>query len=218
MTWAPDYCTLAELKSYLKISDSVDDAFAALWITAVSRNVDDFCGRQFGQVAAAEDRYYTPVWDRPQAAWVCEIDDLQDTTGLTFKDQNGTAIPAATANSAGYTLLPRNAAAKGRPYERVKLSGLVGGVTGWVWGVQGWPGGELTAHGVWGWTAGTAGPTIAKTGLFLQAARLEARRQSPFGIAGSPDANTGTELRLLAQLDPDFRTTLKPVIRDWWAA
>lgn len=214
MTWRPDYCTLAELKSWLKITDSADDAFVALWITAVSRNIDDFCNRQFGQVAAAEDRFYTPQWDRPQGAWVCEIDDLQDTTGLTFANQNGTAIAAATPTSAGYTLLPRNALAKGRPYERIKITGLTGGVTGWYSGVTGWPGGDLTGHGLWGWSAQ---PTPLKIGIFLQGARLEARRQAPFGIAGSPDANTGTELRLLAQLDPDFRTTLEPWRRDWWA-
>lgn len=216
MTWKPDYCTLTELKSWLKINDSADDAFAALWITAVSRNVDDFTGRQFGQVAAAEDRYYTPVWDRDQCAWFCEIDDLQDTTGLTFANQNGQAIPLATTTVTGYTLLPRNAVAKGRPYERVKL-------TGWPLSLPstalaGWSGGDLTGHGLWGWTPAASPAAAIKIALFLQAARLEARRQSPFGIAGSPDANTGTELRLLAQLDPDFRTTLKPWIRDWWAA
>jgi hypothetical protein len=191
------------LKSYLKINDSADDAFVALWITTVSRNVDDFTGRQFGQVAAAEDRYYPTVYDRHLCAWIAYIDDLQDTTGLTFATASGAAVPLATSSVAGYQLLPRNAVAKGRPYEQVKLTG--------------WTGGDLTGHGLWGWTPGTAGPTVVKTSMFLQAARLEARRQSPFGIAGSPDANTGTEIRLLAQLDPDFRTSLKPFIRDWWA-
>jgi hypothetical protein len=202
VTWQPDYVTSAGLKSYLKIDDSADDAFVALWVTAVSRNVDDYCGRQFGQVAAAEDRYYTPVYDRVRCAYFCEIDDLQDTTGLTFANAAGTAVPLATSTVAGYQLQPRNAAAKGRPYERVKLSG--------------WTGGELTGHGKWGWSSV---PASVPTAMYLQAARLNARRDSPFGIAGSPDAGGGaaTELRLLAQLDPDFRTTLTPLVRSWWA-
>lgn len=199
MTWKPDYVTSAELKSYLRITDTNDDTLVALWVTTVSRNVDDFCGRQFGKVASAENRYYPTFYDRPEGAWFAELDDLQDTTGLTFADENGTAVTVATTTADGYTLLPRNAATKGRPYERVKLTG--------------WAGGELTAHGLWGWTAV---PSAVKTGMFLQGGRLAARRDSPFGISGSPQQQG--EIRLLAQLDPDFRTSLKPFVRNWWAA
>ena len=74
MTWAPDYCTSSELKSYLKIDDTADDTLVALWVTTVSRNVDDHCGRQFGQVAALETREYVPVWDRHLGAYVAETD------------------------------------------------------------------------------------------------------------------------------------------------
>lgn len=194
MTWAPDYVTASDLKSYIGISDNADDAFIALWVTTVSRNVDDFCGRQFGQVATAEDRYYPTFYDKHELAWFAELDDLQDTTGLTLADENGNTVAAAD-----YVLLPRNAAVKGRPYERVKLAS--------------WSGGELTGHGKWGWNAV---PSSVKTGIFLQGNRLKARRKSPFGISGSPQEQG--ELRLLAQLDPDFRTSLKPFVRGWWAA
>lgn len=194
MTWAPDYCTTAELKQYLNITDDADNVFLATWITTVSRNVDDLCGRQFGQVAAAEDRFYPTFYDRPQAAWFANIDDLQDVTGLTFATAGGTAVAAAN-----YVLLPRNAAVKGRPYETVQL--------------KSWSGGDVTGHGKWGWSAV---PAAAKTGMFLQGARLAARRNSPFGISGSPSEQG--EIRLLAQLDPDFRTSLKPYVREWWVA
>lgn len=192
MTWKPDYVTSAELKGYLGITDNADDTFIAIWITTVSRNVDDFCGRQFGQVAAAEDRFYTPIWDRHERAWFAEIDDIQDTTNLAFTDENGNALK-------GYKLLPRNAAVKGDPYTQVKLPTYSGG--------------ELTGNGLWGWSAV---PSAVKTGMFLQAARLNKRRDAPFGIAGSPQEQG--EIRLLAQLDPDFRTSLRPLQRDWWAA
>jgi hypothetical protein len=199
VTWAPDYVTAAQLKSYLRIGDNADDAFIALWITTVSRNVDDFTGRQFGQVASAADRFYPPVWDRHEQAWIVDVDDLQDTTGFTLADEDGTAIAAQTSTVDGYTWLPRNAAAKGRPYEQLRLK------------VN--PGAEVTAHGLWGWSAQ---PSSVSTGMFLQASRLNTRRSSPFGIAGSP--TEGTQIRLLAQLDPDFRTSLKPYTRNWWAA
>ncbi len=198
MTWAPDYITRAELQGYLSLQDNARDAFVDLWITAVSRNVDDHCGRQFGRVAAAEDRYYTPVYDSHECAWFCEIDDLQDTTGFTVEDENGDAVAAQTSTVDGYTLLPRNAAVKGQPYTTLKLTVSTG---------------EITGNGLWGWTAT---PSSIKTAMFLQAARLNARVDSPFGISGSPQEQG--ELRLLAQLDPDFRTSLRPYVRKWWAA
>lgn len=191
MTWAPDYVDSTELKNYLRITDTADDVFIAAWVTAVSRNVDDFCGRQFGKVNSAEQRYYKPVYDRHQCAWFVEIDDLQDLTGLTVLNESGTAVT-------DYVLLPRNAAVKGKPYEQMRLTVRTG---------------ELKITAPWGWNAV---PASVKTGLFLQGARLAARRDSPFGIAGSP--SEGSEVRLLAQLDPDFRTSLKPFRRDWWAA
>jgi hypothetical protein len=198
MVWKPDYCTRTELKNYLRIDDTADDVFIDVWITTVSRNVDNHCRRQFGQVAAAEDRFYTPVYDRHECAWIVNIDDLQDTAGFTLTDADGTAIPAQTPTVDGYTLLPRNAAAEGKPYTQLKIT------------VN--PGAEATGNGLWGWKAP---PAAVKTGMFLQGARLAARRDSPFGIAGSP--TEGSEIRLLAQLDPDFRTALKPLRREWWA-
>lgn len=210
MTWAPDYCTAEELKSYLRIGDNADDVFIALWVTTVSRNVDDFCGRQFGQVAEAEDRYYPGMWDTHEQALFIEIDDVQDTTGLTVTDPNGSIV-----DSADYAFLPRNAAAKGRPYERLRIRSAA------------WPhvfpygpffprpgtSHEYTVHARFGWSEQ---PAAVKTGLFLQGARLSKRRDSPFGISGSPQQQG--EIRLLAQLDVDFRTSLKPLQRNWWAA
>lgn len=190
MAWAPDYTTLAGLKSYLRIDDTADDVFLAVWITTVSRNVDDFCGRQFGQTLA-ESRTYTPVWDRHLSRYVTVIDDLQDITGLAIVDENSTAVT-------DFTFQPVNALQKGRPYERILTTASTG---------------DLTATGLWGWSAV---PSAAPTGVYLQAARLAKRRDSPFGIAGSP--SEGSEIRLLAQLDPDFRTSLKPLRREWWAA
>lgn len=191
MTWAPDYTTGVLLKRYLNIQNNADDAFIDLWITTCSRNVDDFCGRQFGQTAALEARTYTPIWDRHLGAWVTYVDDVQDVTGLAVADEDAAAV-------ADYDLEPVNAVAKGRPYERIITTTSTG---------------KLTLTAKWGWTAV---PAAASVGMLLQAARVAARRDSPFGISGSP-AEQG-EIRLLAQLDPDFRTSLKPFVRDWWAA
>lgn len=195
MPWAPDaYVTTQQMKDYLHVQTNEHDVFIEQWITTVSRNVDDHCGRQFGKVNAAEDRWYPTEWDRVNQAYFAQIDDIQDLTGLTFSDCDGNEVDAAD-----YVLLPRNAAARARPYERVKLTS--------------WPGGELTMNGLPGWNET---PASIKTAMFLQGARLAARQDSPFGISGSPTEHG--EIRLLAQLDPDFRTSLKPFVRRWWAA
>lgn len=201
MTWAPDYLELETLRRYLEIDDTSEDVFLQMWITTVSRNVDTATGRQFGKVTIAEERYYDPVYDRVTGRWYAAIDDLQDLTGLAVEDDRGTVHTPATSSTStsGYMLLPRNAAARGRPYERIMINAS---------GQR-----ELAITGLWGWNAQ---PAAVSTGMLLQANRLSARRKSPFGIAGSPA--TGSELRLLAKLDPDFETSLRPLQRKWWAA
>lgn len=192
MAWAPDYSTTERVRNYLNIDDGSDDLFISAWVTAVSRNIDSHCSRQFGKVAALEERYFTPAWDRRAGVWFVDIDDLHSSTGLVISTDDATAVTE-------YTLLPRNAAALGRPYERIKIESCTG---------------ELAIQSAaWGWAAV---PPSIESGLWLQAARLAARRDSPFGVAGSP--SVGSEVRLLAQLDPDFRVVLKPFVRRWWAA
>jgi hypothetical protein len=197
VTWAPDYVTRAELKSYLRVGDNADDAFIDAWVTTVSRNVDDFCGRQFGQTAAAEERTYETVWDRHQRLYVAYVDDVQDVTGLTVTYEDGTAETAWTSTVDGYRLWPRNAAQKGVPFERITVPSAS----------------PITVEVKWGWTAV---PSAVPTGVYLQGARLAARRDSPFGLAGSP--SEGNAVQLWARLDPDFITSLKPLRRDWWTA
>jgi hypothetical protein len=190
VAWEPDYVTSAELKAYLRIGDSDDDVLVAVWATTASRSVDTFCHRQFGQVDTAEVRVFSPCWDRGVGRYAVEIDDLQDVTGLILLDSAASVIT-------DYEFGPVNAPQKGKPYERLYLGA----------------GGPITIEALWGWSAV---PVPVKTATLLQAARLAARRDSPFGIAGSP--TQGGETRLLATLDPDLKTSLgKKYRRDWWA-
>lgn len=198
MTWQPDYVTSSTLKSYLRIGDTDDDAFIALWITAASRSVDGFCQRQFGQVAAAEQRTYTAVYDRWIGSWVADIDDIQDITDLAVVDSDDAAI-------ADYTLVDVNALKRGKPYTGLRVAPAVSCAAGSM---------TIKVTGLWGWSAV---PSAVSAAVLLQAGRLQARRENFFGTAGSPDQ--GSEVKLLtATLDPDLRTTLRPYRREWWAA
>ena len=58
-------------------------------------------------------------------------------------------------------------------------------------------------------------PDGVKVATLLQAARYFKRRESPYGIAGSPEM--GSEMRLRAELDPDVINLVRP-FRAWWAA
>ncbi|WP_410669136.1 head-tail connector protein [Amycolatopsis sp. cmx-4-68] len=204
MTWAPDYATLAELKHFVRVSDTDDDAEIQLALTAASRAVDRATNRQFGKSAAPEDRFYTAVWDRKLGRWVIRIDDLMDVAGLTVHyDTDDSGDYADMIDE--YQLRPVNAAADGKPWTEivVRPSSTVT------------PGGTengVEVHGTFGWSAV---PVTIKQATLLQASRLLSRRDSPFGVAGSPEA--GNEIRLLPKLDPDVALTVRPYYR-WWGA
>ena len=203
MAWAPDYATSAELKSYTRITDTADDAQIALAITASSRAIDLDTNRQFGSVSPAAQRFYTGRWDRRAARWMVEIDDLMSTTNFAAITVDSEGVTVGTIDD--YVLEPRNAAAKGRPWTRLlirpnstfKPSGARD---------------EVAITALWGWTAV---PDAIKQACLLQANRFLSRRQSPYGVTGSPEL--GSELRLLSRVDPDVSVILAPY-RRWWAA
>lgn len=188
MPWKPDYITVAQLSAYLNVGDSLDDAELAVWVTAASRAVDKRCNRQFGKLSVAAARTYRrpAVYDPVSGLWLLEIDDVQDITGLT--------VGGVAYASSGATLLPDNAPADGVPYERL--------------GFTDYPTAPVVVSAVWGWTGV---PAQVVGAVKLQGARWNARRSSPYGIAGSPDQ--GSEMRLLARLDPDVSTTLAGLAR-----
>ncbi len=204
MPWAPDYATTAAVKTFMRITDSVDDAVITQAITTASRAIDKAANRQFGLVDAVQARYFTPRYDPVRGRIVVDIDDLMTADGLL--------VAADLADDATYGdlidelgLQPVNAAVRGRPWTR-----LIVHPTSSVTPPLREASVEVTAR--WGWTA-VPGP-IAHA-CALQASRLVNRRDSPYGIAGSPD--TGSEVRLLAKLDPDVAVTVGVYARPWGA-
>lgn len=200
MAWAPDYITAADVRDYLRVTDSVDDVQFARWATAASRAIDRRCNRQFGQTATAVARTYRrPVaYDASSGLWLLEVDDIYDVTGLLI---DGVALASTSA-----VLLPDNAVLDGRPYERIGLT---------TWPLTAYPGISIT-HTItakFGWSAVPAQVTSA---ALLQCARWNFRRDAPAGVAGSPDQ--GSQIRLLAKLDPDVSTSLAGLGRRWSVA
>lgn len=209
VAWKPDYITLAQLKGFLRIKDTDDDAELSTAITAASRAIDLACHRQFG--SAAGTRTYVPVLDRHMAGgqwgspnigqwggmtgrWRCTIDDLPAAAGLTVTI-GGVAVTK-------YTLVEQNAEADGRPYT-------------WLYFGQDAearpdlrdPLVSITAP-AWGWASV---PVPVVHACKIQAGRLHKRRDALFGVAGSPA--DGSELRLLAKVDPDVYVILQDFVR-----
>jgi len=190
-----DYVTTAELKGFERVDDSVDDVQLALAVTAASRAIDRACGRSFGVDVVAVTREYRS--GLPACDWA--IDDLSSTTSLVVASSPNWVDDPVAVDAADYTLLPLNAAADGRPWERIELAATSGAT-------------RLQVTGLWGWSAV---PDTIKQATLIQALRFVRRRDAPFGVAGSPEL--GSELRLLAQVDPDVELMLSGYKRRWAA-
>jgi len=194
MTWAPDYVTVEQMREQVRIPDLDDDTQVARAITAASRAIDRHCNRQFGKADAVVERLYTARPDYQSGYWTVDVDDLHTATGL--------AVAVAGDTVATWSLKPSNAAADGRPWTRLAFTA----------GSERMPRGcddevALTTTG-WGWAAV---PLEVEQACVLQAHRFLSRRNTPFGVAGSPA--DGSEMRLLSKVDPDVAVALGDVRR-----
>jgi len=200
MPWKPPYATVDQMKSWRGVTDSADDVRFSLAIEAASRAIDQRCGRQFGLVDAAEARDFS-AWRDRDVGWFASIDDLMTTAGWALElDTNGDGAYESVATS-DLQLWPHNAASELEPWREVRWRAGAGDLPSSHSG-----GVRITAQ--WGWSSV---PDAITQATILQTSRLLSRPQAPFGIAGSPDA--GSELRLLARLDPDVMTVIRPYIR-----
>lgn len=199
MPWKPDYVDLSQplggdIQEYLRIDDDADDVWLGLAVSAASRTVDRHCRRQFGRTDAVEERRYRIRYNRAQCAWVADVDDLMGT--LDDLTLNGVAL-------ADPELYPLNAAAEQKPWTQLVIPDEV------RYGLER-PYVDVAER--WGWLAI---PETVEQATAIQAGRVAMRRGALFGVAGSPDA--GSEVRLLAKLDPDvavmvgvFKRTSRP--------
>lgn len=216
MAWAPDYCDEDELTEFAHAS-AEDSAWVNLARSTASRAVDGTCHRQFGRVEAPEPRLYSARWSRSNCGWLVETADLMDLTGLIIVfDTLGDRSYSTTVDTAKVDWLPWEAADEGRPWERMLLRTAAGSFDERRGGFR------VTAS--WGW-APIVDPDVAvhdwpnpiTQAALMQGSRLIMRRDSPYGIAGSPEA--GSEKRLLARVDPDVQVALQNgnYIRRTWA-
>lgn len=184
------YCTLAQIKSSLNITDNADDDLLELAVETASREIDAICERQFFQTSAT--RIYTP-----RDSYICEIDDLVSLTTLkTSSAADGTFDVTWTATD--YQLEPLNGLAGGiaTPANRIRAVG------DYTWPISG---GEATVQVV-GTFGFTAVPTAIKQATVILGSRIFKRNDSPLGVAGYGDLGA---IRV-SKIDPDVEAMIMP--------
>lgn len=187
------YCTLSDLKTSLAIEDIQDDTALEAAILTASRMIDDYTGRFFyrdGTTGAPVTRYYTP-----DSWYITNLDDFVSLNQIALDDdfdQTYTTILAAS----DYLIDPVNNARRGWPYNRITA------IDRYIFPYA-YPQ-SVRVQAVWGWPSVPAEISMATK---LQASRLFIRRQSPFGIAGTPEIGT---VRLTSRLDPDVEALIRP--------
>lgn len=190
------YCTLAEVKAALRITDSVDDALIELSIGAASREIDGVCNRVFYSTSA------TRVYNT-DSALLLETDDIVSVTTLKTSI-NGDSYDTTWATS-DFQLEPLNGVTGGidSPATRIRA---VGDYLFPVWSVTGTYSNFAPVQivGVFGWSAV---PVAVKQAAILLAMRQFKRYDSPLGIAGG-FGDMGA--MRVGRVDPDVEALLMP--------
>lgn len=172
MALGDNYCTSAELKTRLGITDANEDAAIAQAVSTSSRNVEKYCRRQFNDAGVASARKYHALDYRTVL-----VDDFWTTTGLELAtDEDDDGDYETIWDTGDYTPYP--------------LDRIRDGVADWVyWNIKAVdvstfqntrrPGIQVTAR--WGWQAV---PASVKEATLALAEEVFKMKDSPYGIAG----------------------------------
>ncbi|WP_157251115.1 head-tail connector protein [Nonomuraea typhae] len=173
MALGDPYATLAQLKSYLQVSDAVDDGELTGALTSSSREIEKHCNRQFNKATSATARIYYP-----DSACLAYVDDFWTTSGLVVKTDDGDdGTFETTWATTDFQLEPLNA--------------VVDGESGWAyWRIRAiysrcFPitsrRAPLQVTAQWGWAAV---PAPVQQACLILSAEVFKLRSAPFGVAG----------------------------------
>jgi len=187
------YCTLAEVKSALRVTDSIDDSLIENAIEGASRRIDGYCGRWFYKTASTA----VPIYPYDQFLVIFPA-DLASTTVTIKSDTAGNGTYATTlTQGTDYILEPTDAPLRGRPYQRARM---LGGKTFSLEVTPSFPTVQCTAE--WGWSAV---PDDVREACVLLSMRQFARLNAALGVVGFADMAI-----TVRAVDPDVRDLLAP--------
>lgn len=187
------YCTLADVKAALRITDTIDDALLENSINSASRMIDQYCNRYFYSTTAGEVRYY-----KANDGFVCWIDDAQSISEIKTSSTDP-LIFDTTWEAGDYQVLPANRWANGAYYP---ITGITA-TDNYLFPV--WADMALVkVTGQFGWASV---PEPIKFACIIQASRLFKRLESPLGVAGVSDIGI---MRVGANIDGDVAQLINP--------
>jgi hypothetical protein len=187
------YCTLADVKAALRITDAIDDALLENSINSASRMIDQYCNRYFYSTSANEVRYY-----QANDGFICWIDDAQSISEIKTSSTDP-LIFDTTWDAGDYQVLPANRWANGAYYP---ITGITA-TDNYLFPV--WADMALVkVTGQFGWASV---PEPIKFACIIQASRLFKRLESPLGVAGVSDIGI---MRVGANIDGDVAQLINP--------
>jgi hypothetical protein len=187
------YCTLADVKAALRITDVLDDALIENSINAASRMIDQYCNRYFYSGSPGEVRYF-----KATDAFNCWIDDCQTITELKTASTNPVTFDV-TWGVNDYQTVPRNALGNGAYQPITGLTAI------YNYFFPTWQESNLVkVTGTWGWASV---PDSIKFATIIQASRLFKRLESPLGVAGVSDLGI---MRVGSSIDGDVAQLINP--------
>lgn len=187
------YCTLADVKAALRITDTIDDALIENSINAASRMIDQYCNRYFYSSPAGEVRYF-----QANDGFTCWIDDVQSVTDLKTSSTDPLIFDTIW-QTGDYQLQPNNSKANGAysPYTMIQAT------DNYLFPV--WADIALVqVTGQFGWASI---PDPIKFATIIQASRLFKRLESPLGVAGVSDMGI---MRVGSNIDGDVAQLCNP--------
>jgi hypothetical protein len=194
-----DYCSLSDLKTALRIADTVDDGQLSNVIAVASGWIDSYCGRQFSPAAGTATRDYSPSGRYEPVM----IDDASNVLSVRIdEDLDGTFSTLVLTSD--WQAEPVNPTTFGLPLPYTSIRPIEDGF---------WPmpfrRGQVTVRveATFGWAEVPAAVTRAAV---LQASRLFTRSDSPLGVAGFGEMGV---MRVSRFLDPDVENLLNPYRR-----
>jgi hypothetical protein len=186
------YCTLAEVKAALRLTDSIDDTLIENSVEGASRRIDGYCGRFFYQTTNAVKFFASD-------AYRLAVPDMSSDTGLVVQtDDNGDGTFETTWTlNTDYILEPTDNDLQSRPYRRITATG---GKTFPMFYIPQDAGVQVTA--TWGWPSI---PDDVREACVLLSMRQFARYNAALGVMAFGDMAVSVR-----SVDPDVRDLLSP--------
>ena len=190
------YATLAQVKSALRISDTVDDSLLEMAVESASRAIDGHAGRYFYSSGTAT-RYYAA-----EDSFITQIDDVSSTAITLQSSSAGNDVYDITWAVTDYQLEPVNGNVDGLavPYTRIRA------VQNYLFPVVG-DKALVKVTATFGWSSV---PIAITQACIIQASRIFKRLDSPLGVAGFGDLGA---ISVTRDIDPDVAQLVAPYRR-----